>query len=389
MAGISKATAQDGSPRYTVNFRDPEGKQRRKTFRRRADATAFISTVEADKLRGAYRHVDAGRTTFGQYAKEWLTSRTFSRSTHQATELRLRLHVLPVLGDLQLRHIKPSTVQQLVKGWQIAPSYQQVVFSHVSAILAAAVDDDLIGKNPCAARSVTRPTAPRRKVVPWPHERIAAMHDALPPRYQLAVTLGSGAGLRQGEIFGLGVRDIDFLNGVITVRRQVKLFASNQQAFGLPKGEKTRTVPLASKVADEIAGHLTRYPAKTVTLPWDGPGHPRAGPASVELLLSTREASALNRNFFNSTIWRRAQTTCEVDQDRDNGMHALRHWYASILLDAGESIRAVSEYLGHADPGFTLRTYTHLMPTSDARTKGAVDSAFRLMTGQQQAETTP
>ena len=54
-------------------------------------------------------------------------------------------------------------------------------------------------------------------------------------------------------------------------------------------------------------------------------------------------------------------------------MHALRHFYASSLLDAGESIRAVSEYLGHASAAFTLRTYTHLMPASQDRTRGAID----------------
>ncbi|WP_330459665.1 tyrosine-type recombinase/integrase [Streptomyces sp. NBC_00820] len=57
-------------------------------------------------------------------------------------------------------------------------------------------------------------------------------------------------------------------------------------------------------------------------------------------------------------------------------MHALRHFYASVLLDAGESIKALSEYLGHADPAFTLRTYTHLMPSSDSRTRSAVDALF-------------
>ena len=50
-------------------------------------------------------------------------------------------------------------------------------------------------------------------------------------------------------------------------------------------------------------------------------------------------------------------------------MHALRHFYASVLLDAGESIRALAGYLGHTDPGFTLRTYTHLMPTSEDRAR--------------------
>ncbi|SIS01981.1 Phage integrase family protein [Micromonospora avicenniae] len=57
-------------------------------------------------------------------------------------------------------------------------------------------------------------------------------------------------------------------------------------------------------------------------------------------------------------------------------MHALRHFYASVLLDAGESVKALSEYLGHADPGFTLRTYTHLMPTSEDRTRRAVDKVL-------------
>ena len=57
-------------------------------------------------------------------------------------------------------------------------------------------------------------------------------------------------------------------------------------------------------------------------------------------------------------------------------MHALRHFYASVLLDAGESIKALSEYLGHSDPGFTLRTYTHLLPASEQRTMQAVDRAL-------------
>lgn len=57
-------------------------------------------------------------------------------------------------------------------------------------------------------------------------------------------------------------------------------------------------------------------------------------------------------------------------------MHALRHYYASVLLDAGENIKALAEYLGHSDPGFTLRTYTHLMPNSQDCARNAIDTAF-------------
>lgn len=153
----------------------------------------------------------------------------------------------------------------------------------------------------------------------------------------------------------------------------MKLFASNRQAFALPKGCKTRTVPLPESVKDELAAHLTRYPAKTVSPSWetiDG------DPVEVPLELYTREHSALNRNSFNTFVWKKALRAAGMPETRENGCHALRHFYASTLLDAGESIKALSEYLGHADPGFTLRTYTHLMPASGERTRRAVDAVL-------------
>lgn len=61
---------------------------------------------------------------------------------------------------------------------------------------------------------------------------------------------------------------------------------------------------------------------------------------------------------------------------REHGMHALRHFYASVLLDAGENIKARITYLGHGDPGFTLRSYTHLMPSNEGRTRKAVDGMY-------------
>lgn len=362
------------APRYVVNYRDPEDRQRRKTFRRKAEAVAFRNTVEADERRGTYLDVDAGRITFGAYASDWLEDRTFSRLTYEATELRLRLHVNPVIGHLQLRQIKPSTIQKLLRTLELAETYRRVIFSNVSAIFSAAVDDDLIAKNPCKASSVTRPGTSRRKVIPWSATCVSAMHDAVPARYRIAITLGSGLGLRQGEVFGLAVEDIDFLRGVVEVRRQVKVFSGYKLAFGLPKGRKTRTVPLPDSVATEPANPLATFPARKVTLPWDVPDAEKTH--SATLLLTTRERSALNRNYFNTRIWKPAQARVGVEQSRVNGMHALRHWYASALLDASESIRAVSEYLGHSDPGFTLRTYSLLMPTSADRTRTAVDTAF-------------
>ncbi|MET7666830.1 tyrosine-type recombinase/integrase [Micromonospora luteifusca] len=75
---------------------------------------------------------------------------------------------------------------------------------------------------------------------------------------------------------------------------------------------------------------------------------------------------------------RASHLRCHLSVQQTPGMHALRHFYASSLLDAGESIKALASYLGHADPGFTLRVYTHLMPASEERTRRAIDDLFDL-----------
>ncbi|NYV76502.1 tyrosine-type recombinase/integrase [Streptomyces sp. UH6] len=102
----------------------------------------------------------------------------------------------------------------------------------------------------------------------------------------------------------------------------------------------------------------------------DGP------PVTASLVFTSHTGLALDRNRFNDRLWRRALRAAGVETGRANGIHALRHFYASVLLDAGESIKALSEYLGHHDPGFTLRTYTHLLPSSGTRTRAAVDRIF-------------
>ena len=168
---------------------------------------------------------------------------------------------------------------------------------------------------------------------------------------------------------------MDFLRGTVDVRRQVKLTSDGRPYFALPKGCKTRTLPLPRSVRDALAAYLTRYPARTVTLPWD---RPDGEPVTVALVMTSRESKAINRNYFNSKVWKPALAEVGVPDKRENGCHALRHYYASLLLDGGESIKTVSERLGHSDPGFTLRTYTHLMSISEDRTRSIIDAALKI-----------
>jgi len=331
-----------------------------------------MTTVAADVLRGDYLDPDAGRVTVGDYAGRWLASQTFDPSTREHVTLRLRLHVFPQLGAHRIGTVRPSTVQAWLRGLdRLAPSHVRTIYQHVSAIFSAAVDDGLLRTNPCRASSVRTPRVVARRVVPWTAEHVLAVRSALPPRYAVLVTLGAGLGLRQGEVFGLSPTDVDFLRGVVRVRRQVRIVGS-RLSFAPPKGGKVREVPLPSSVRDDLAAYLAAHPVRTVTLPWR---EPSGEPTTVDLVVTSREGKALNRNYVNG-LWKRALAAAGVEPSRDNGSHALRHFYASTLLDAGESVKAVSEYLGHADAGFTLRTYTHLMPSSEERTRRAVDAVL-------------
>jgi integrase len=373
--------------RYRARYIGPDGTEKSQSFpdKQKRQAEDWLSRIEADMSRGQYVNPRAARITFGQYAKKWLDNQTTDPTSRSAAEKRLRLHALPRIGTRPLDSFQPSHIRDLMSSLdkaKVSTSYQRDIFSTVRAVLSASVDDGLLTRNPCSAQSVTVPKSEPRRIVPWTADRVFAVRAELPDEFRAMVDLGSGCGMRQGEIFGLAVDALDFDGDTLHIVRQVKLLRG-KLFFGLPKGGKLREVPLPGSIADSLRQHMKEHPPADVTLPWLSP----TGPAVTHRLLFVGSTSnALRANQFNDSFWKPALVGAgvllppkpgrRVQAARQHGMHALRHFYASVLLDAGESIRALSEYLGHADPGFTLRTYTHMMPSSRDRTRRAVDAIF-------------
>ncbi|XTZ16142.1 tyrosine-type recombinase/integrase [Micromonospora echinospora] len=383
VAGPDGKSRQEPKPecgqgmRYRVRYLAPDGKEKSQSFpdKKKREAQAFLANVQADILKGTYVDPDAGRTTFKQYADEWLAAATTDVLTRDRIEYELRLHVYPVIGHKPIASIQPTTIREWARKIQekgLSAGYRRVLFTDVSMIFNAAVDDKKIVSNPFAVKSIRRPKPAPTKVVPWPVTRLTAFRENVRPRYRVAVDLGAGCGLRQGEIFAVSPEDLDPVRPVLHITRQIKLVRGSL-IFAPPKGGKSREVPLPDSVASRLKQHAQDCPPAAVTLPWETlTGEPR----TVELYLTTPAGLALSRSMFNSGVWKPAIRATGIPDDRHNGMHVLRHTYASVLLDAGESIKALSAYLGHADPGFTLRTYTHLLPASEDRTRRAIDKAL-------------
>ena len=160
--GVRERSDRYGSgQRWQVRYRDASGASRNRSLARRVDAENYLTKISADLLRGEYIDPHAARTLFKPYATRWLEAQTFDESTRAAVDLRLRKHILPTWGDRAIGTIKASGVQTWLRELQrsLSPTYVRVIFVNFSTILTAAVEDELISRNPCRSSSV-RPPAP-------------------------------------------------------------------------------------------------------------------------------------------------------------------------------------------------------------------------------------
>lgn len=133
-----------------------------------------------------------------------------------------------------------------------------------------------------------------------------------------------GSGLRAAELVGLNIQDIDFNDRTIRVRG---------------KGSKERILPLGSKEAAAIQRYLAV----------------RGYPAEQAVFLNRRGKRLTTRSI--QEIVRRALS--RVSGVSATNPHALRHAFATHLLERGADLRAVQELLGHASLAST-QIYTHL-----------------------------
>lgn len=357
--------------RWRVRYNDHTGAPKSQLFDKEAAAKDFEAKVRADVARGTYVDPDAGRILLRDYATEWLAAQTFSRSSYESVERRVRLHILPSLGHHELAALerRPSVIQAWVRGLQtrLAASSARLVLFDLATILNAAVEDNAIRRNPCHSKSVKPPAATRKRVRPWTVAQVETLRARITSRLVATIDVGWGLGLRQGEMFGLAEDDVDWLRFWAHVRRQVKT-VGNTLVFGLPKYDQVRDVPLAKPVSLRLAAHLKQWPARDVTLPWE---EPDGRPVTARLLFPP-----MWRQQYNRDHWKPALRRAELPATREHGFHHLRHTFASSLLAAGVDIRTVAEYLGHKDPGFTLRVYQHLMPDADDRVRKAMAAAL-------------
>ena len=132
---------------------------------------------------------------------QWLDGLTSAPTTRHHVQGRVTRHIL----SGACRHAprpaaRPIVIQAWLAGLTVGPAYARQVLADLSSILDAAVADGLIPRNPCKAATIRVPRAPKRKLVPWTRDQVAAVRSKLPERYRAVADAGAALGLRQGDL---------------------------------------------------------------------------------------------------------------------------------------------------------------------------------------------
>lgn len=293
-------------------------------------------------------------------------------ASYTRDECTWRNNIKPYLGGYRLSDLTPAVIQnQLINSLLQNPKHLSHSTIHKAYVLTNealkyAVKQEFIAINPCE-----RVEVPPKKVFTQTKE-IRFFDDDEIKRFvntaltthwfrteydnSLAIVSLIYTGLRAGEFVSLRWRDINFKEKYIKVKANVAIVYDEQDKRQVieqvgTKTRKSRIVHL-TKTAEKYLSELYKI----------------RSPLSsdyVYICNGERDLSTLSNSY--AAICKRAGI------DEPQGLHTLRHTFASLMIRKGVDIKIISEMLGHSSVSFTYNTYVHLLEEEKAKTIQQLD----------------
>lgn len=379
---------------WVVDYVDTKGKRRLKTFAKKKDADAFSATATVEVREGV--HVaDRETVTVKQAAQFWIATgedEALERSTIDQRKRHLKYHIEPFIGDTLLTKVDPRAFQDTLRAEGRSQVMVKKVISSLGSIFADAIERKLATRNPVRELRRSRKGKEKRsekrqkgklKVgedIPTPAE-IRAFLTALEGRWRPFFITVVFTGLRSSEVRGLRWQDVDFDKRAINVRQRVDEYGE----IGRPKSDAgERTIPVPPMVINTLKEWKLAYSRPIVGT--DEDGKPIRAEAKPEHLVFANgagnpesHANAVNRGLSPAMIAAGVTVDKGKRDEKENpiigakytGLHSLRHFYASWLINRKEDgglglpAKVVQERLGHSSIVMTMDTYGHLFPRGD------------------------
>ena len=345
------------SGRWEARYRDPNGRQRTRTFDTRAAAGRFLQDTE-HAIRGQQR-IDPRllKIRFSKFVDERYVSTLghLRRSTAVNIQSRVRLHIKPKfdefpIGSIAAHHVREWVTELSKSG--LAPGTVRSIYRTFSQIMATAVIDEVILRSPCVGIKLPRDVSCAEM-----HFLSAAqtveLAQAHMPRYSTLIYFAAYTGMRWGEIAALRVDEIDLIAGTVDVHKSSSEVNGHVEV-GPTKTGKRRTISLPPLLVVMLRSHMAAF--------------------STDVLFTSTEGKPLRRNFY-----RREFKPAVLASGIDSGFrfHDLRHTCVALLIEAGAHPKEIQERLGHSTSRLTFDRYGHLLPSLDGRLKQHLEITFR------------
>lgn len=360
------AIRQRSSGRYQASYVGPDGVRHNapQTFDTMTDARGWLAVQHARILDGTWSLFDTARAeksgrgrgvTFGDYAEQWISTRTNRHGDHlrprtAAEYRRLVAGPLEPFQKLRLNAITPEDV----RGWysrligdgtktQAARAYELL-----KAIMSTAVDDGRVKINPCQVRGGAQAST-GKKVTPPTTAELEIILDRITPRYRAAVVLAAWAGVRYGELTELRRKDIDIVRDddgaaqviIVNVVRAVTHVPGQGFVVGATKSEAgVRAIALPPHVNAIVEAHL----------------RDDVNPFPESLLFPAADG---HTHLAQSTFYKHWNPARVAAGRPDMPWHALRHYGATRAALAGATLKELQARLGHSTVAAAMR-YQHV-----------------------------
>lgn len=359
---------------WCVDFRDGSGKRIIQRAESKQEAQEKLAEIMRGLKVGSYDPTLA-KTHLEEYAPKWLQMKQaeVKPSTLTSYEYALRVHILPDLGKHQLGKLTREAIKAFLGKKNesgLSRDTVRVLHATLRALLEEAVESGIVPVNVArrAGKFVKGKADRGEKIQFFSRDELAlfletAKTEAL-AYYPLFLCLAR-TGLRIGEAIGLQCGDLDFAGFGIEVRRNIV-----KGRVGTPKNGRTRRVDMSQQLAQVLRGEIANRKAQLL----------RLGKSADELgnlwLFQSGAGGPLDDSKVRKVL---ARLLVKAGLPRRN-LHSLRHSFASLLIQNGESLAYVRDQLGHSSIQITVDTYGHLVPGGNRRAVNRLDDGNKVET---------
>jgi integrase len=363
--------ARKGERFYAVIYEgiDPiTGRERRRWHPAGTDRAAAEAIAKQLAGRACRSGRERASLTLAVYlTQRWLPSKQLSLriSTYDSYRRTIDLHVLPRIGRVPLRHLRPDHFERLYAELlddgrtDGRGGLQNKTVVEVHMVLRRALDDavrrGLILTNPLhiAHAPKRRPLSSNTSSVWNAHQLRTFLTSTSAHRSHAALWVTANTGMRRGEVLGLRWGDVDFDTACLSVTRSL---VSVGYELHETRG-KSRTARRCINLDPATVDVLHRWRDRRAD------EDPDFDAGDLEGQVFSRPDGTPTHPHLLSDTFKRLVARSGLPRIR---FHGLRHTHATLLLKAGVPIKVVSERLGHSTPGFTMATYQHVIPGMQA-----------------------